>query len=48
MLQLINDKELMGSFKNSGWVNATAYTGTGVLIVLNAILIIQVLQNFLK
>ena len=48
MLQLINDKELMGSFKNSGWVNATAYTGTGILIVLNAILIIQVLQNFLK
>jgi NRAMP (natural resistance-associated macrophage protein)-like metal ion transporter len=48
MLQLINDKELMGSFKNSGWVNATAYTGTGILIVLNAILIIQVLRNFLK
>jgi Mn2+/Fe2+ NRAMP family transporter len=48
MLQLINDKELMGSFKNSGWVNAVAYTGTGILIVLNAILIIQVLQNFLK
>ena len=48
MLQLINDKELMGSFKNSGWVNATAYTGTGILIVLNAILIIQVLHNFLK
>jgi NRAMP (natural resistance-associated macrophage protein)-like metal ion transporter len=37
MLQLINDKELMGSFKNSGWVNAVAYTGTGILIVLNAI-----------
>ena len=48
MLQLINDQELMGSFKNSGWVNATAYTGTGILIVLNAILIVQVLHNFLK
>jgi NRAMP (natural resistance-associated macrophage protein)-like metal ion transporter len=48
MLQLINDKELMGSFKNSGWVNVTAYTGTGILIVLNAILIVQVLHDFLK
>jgi Mn2+/Fe2+ NRAMP family transporter len=48
ILKLINDQELVGPFKNPSWVNAAAYTGTGILIVLNLILIIQSLQSLVK
>ena len=45
MLQLINDKELMGTFKNSWWVNSIAYAGTAILIVLNVILLSQTVKD---
>jgi Mn2+/Fe2+ NRAMP family transporter len=39
MLLLINKGELMGEFRNSRWMNAVAYTGTCILILLNLILL---------
>jgi Mn2+/Fe2+ NRAMP family transporter len=48
MLQLINDKEIMGSYRNAVWMNVVAWTGTAILIVLNAVLVFQSLQAVLK
>lgn len=45
MLQLINDKELMGTFKNSWWVNSIAYAGAALLIILNVILLSQTVKD---
>ena len=39
MIQLINDEDVMGSEKNSLWMNIVTYAGTGVLILLNLILL---------
>ena len=39
MLNLINNKELMGDFKNSRWMNVLSWLGTGVLIALNGIVL---------
>jgi Mn2+/Fe2+ NRAMP family transporter len=48
ILKLINDQDLVGPFKNSWWINAAAFTGTGILIVLNVILVIQALQSLVR
>ena len=47
MLRLINDKELMGPFKNSWWTNTAAYAGTAILIVLNIILLSQTVKDLI-
>ncbi|HBE44143.1 MAG TPA: Mn transporter [Deltaproteobacteria bacterium] len=39
MLRLINDRSLMGDFKNSLWMNIAGYLGTVILIILNLILL---------
>ena len=39
MLRLINDRSLMGDFKNSLWMNIAGYLGTAILIILNLILL---------
>ena len=39
MLRLINNKELMGDFRNSLWMNVVGYAGTMILIGLNVILL---------
>jgi len=39
MLQLINDRSLMGDFKNSLWMNIAGYLGSAILIILNLILL---------
>lgn len=39
MLQLINNKELMGDFKNSLWTNVVSYISTAILIILNITLL---------
>ena len=48
MLQIINDKEIMGSYGNAAWMNVVAWTGTATLIVLNAVLVFQSLQALFK
>jgi Mn2+/Fe2+ NRAMP family transporter len=39
MIQLINDDDIMGTYKNSLWMNIVTYIGTGVLILLNVVLL---------
>ncbi len=39
MIQIINDEDVMGGHKNSTWMNATASAGTGILVVLNVVLL---------
>ena len=39
MLQLINNKELMGEYKNSLWINVVSYISTLILIVLSVVLL---------
>lgn len=48
MLQLINDKELMGTYRNAAWMNVVAWLGTAILIALNAVLVFQALQAVFK
>lgn len=48
MLILINNKELMGEFTNSLWVNIVGYGGTVILIVLNVILLYNAFVDLLK
>ncbi|HQJ94956.1 MAG TPA: divalent metal cation transporter, partial [Syntrophorhabdaceae bacterium] len=38
ILQLINNKELMGEYRNSTWVNVVSYISTLILIVLSLML----------
>lgn len=39
MLQLINNTELMGEYKNSLWINLVSYVSTFILIILSAALL---------
>jgi Mn2+/Fe2+ NRAMP family transporter len=48
MIQLINDDDLMGSYKNSLWMNIVAYAGVGVLIVLNAVLLFNAFMDIFR
>jgi len=48
MIQLINDEDIMGNYKNSFWMNITAYIGTGVLILLNVILLFNAFSDILQ
>lgn len=47
MLQLINDDELMGKYRNNRFTNVSGYLATFVLITLNLILIGQTLHDML-
>jgi Mn2+/Fe2+ NRAMP family transporter len=40
MLLLINRKDLMGEYVNSGWFNAVAWITAGVVIVLSLIMML--------
>ena len=48
MIQLINDDDLMGSYKNSLWMNIVAYAGVGILVVLNAVLLYNALMDVFR
>jgi Mn2+/Fe2+ NRAMP family transporter len=48
MLKLVNDKELMGSFKNSTWMNVVGYLGAAILTALNIALIYNSLSTFFR
>jgi Mn2+/Fe2+ NRAMP family transporter len=48
MIQLINDDDIMGSYKNSLWMNITAYIGTGVLILLNVVLLYNAFSDMFR
>jgi Mn2+/Fe2+ NRAMP family transporter len=48
MLQLINNKELMGEYKNSLWVNIVSYFSTLMLIVLSVMLLYSTIINVFK
>ena len=48
MLQLINNKELMGEYKNSLWVNIVSYFSTLMLIVLSVILLYNTIINVFR
>ncbi|HEX2964176.1 MAG TPA: Nramp family divalent metal transporter [Syntrophorhabdaceae bacterium] len=39
MIQIINDEDVMGTHKNSPWMNLVASIGTGILILLNIVLL---------
>lgn len=47
MIQLINDEDLMGHHKNSLWMNIVSYAGTGILIVLNVILLYNAFSDII-
>jgi NRAMP (natural resistance-associated macrophage protein)-like metal ion transporter len=48
MIKLINDKELMGDFRNSSWLNWIASVGTGILILLNLVLFYNALKDMFR
>ena len=48
MIQLINDDDLMGSYKNSLWMNIVAYAGASILVVLNAVLLYNALMDVFR
>lgn len=48
MIQLINDEDIMGNYKNTLWMNITAYIGTGVLILLNVVLLFNAFSDILQ
>jgi Mn2+/Fe2+ NRAMP family transporter len=48
MIQLINDDDIMGTYKNSLWMNIVTYIGTGVLILLNVILLYNAFSDVFR
>jgi NRAMP (natural resistance-associated macrophage protein)-like metal ion transporter len=48
MLQLINDDDIMGMYKNSLWMNIAAYIGAGVLILLNVVLLYNAFSDIFR
>ncbi|MBA4389680.1 MAG: Mn transporter [Syntrophus sp. (in: bacteria)] len=48
MIQLINDDDLMGNYKNSLWMNIVAYIGVGILVVLNAVLLYNAFMDVFR
>jgi NRAMP (natural resistance-associated macrophage protein)-like metal ion transporter len=48
MIQLINDDDIMGSYKNSLWMNIVTYTGAGVLIILNVVLLYNAFSDIFR
>jgi NRAMP (natural resistance-associated macrophage protein)-like metal ion transporter len=48
MLQLINNKELMGEYKNSLWINAISYISTFILIILCVVLLYSTIVDFIR
>jgi Mn2+/Fe2+ NRAMP family transporter len=48
MIQLINDDDIMGNYKNSLWMNIAAYIGTGVLILLNVVLLYNAFSGIFR
>ncbi len=45
MIELVNREELMGDYRNSRWVNGVTCLGTGLLIVLNVVLLYNSLSD---
>jgi Mn2+/Fe2+ NRAMP family transporter len=48
MLRLINNKELMGEFKNSLWTNIVSYISTAILIILSITLFFSTIVDFFR
>lgn len=48
MLKLINNRDLMGSYTNSLWMNIIAYAGTALLIILNIVLLYNLLADMIR
>lgn len=48
MIQLINDDDIMGTYKNSLWMNIVTYIGTGVLILLNLVLLYNAFSDIFR
>jgi NRAMP (natural resistance-associated macrophage protein)-like metal ion transporter len=48
MLQLINNKELMGEYKNSLWINVISYISTFILIILCVVLLYSTIVDFIR
>jgi Mn2+/Fe2+ NRAMP family transporter len=48
MIQLINDDDIMGNYKNSLWMNVAAYIGTGTLILLNIVLLFNAFSDIFQ
>jgi Mn2+/Fe2+ NRAMP family transporter len=48
MIKLVNDRELMGDYRNSLWMNIVAYTGAVILTVLNVVLLYNAFRDVVK
>ena len=48
MIQLINDDDIMGTYKNSLWMNIVTYIGAGVLILLNVVLLYNAFSDIFR
>ncbi len=48
MLQLINNKELMGEYKNSLWINIVSYISTFILIILSVVLLYNTVADIFR
>jgi Mn2+/Fe2+ NRAMP family transporter len=48
MIQLINDDDIMGNYKNSLWMNIVTYIGAGVLILLNVVLLYNAFSDIFR
>lgn len=47
MIRIINNEDLMGNYRNSLWMNTVAYLGTGILTVLNVILLYNAVTDII-
>ena len=48
MIQIINDDDIMGTYKNSLWMNIVTYIGAGVLIILNVVLLYNAFSDIFR
>lgn len=48
MLMLVNNKELMGAYRNSAWMNIVTYLSTAVILCLNAALLLNALADLMR
>ncbi len=48
MIKLVNDRELMGDYRNSLWMNIVAYAGAMVLGILNVVLLYNAFMDVIR
>jgi len=48
MIKLVNDRELMGNYRNSPWMNIVAYAGATILTILNVVLLYNTFMDVVR